>query len=187
MHTVYLKWGTNKDLLWSTGNSAQCYVAAWVGGAWGRVVTCIMYGWVPLLSTWSCHNIPQYKIKSSKTKQNKKNKGWGIHGKRVSVLVFNLLPYVFIFFLIYPSNTFPRKKKKNDLEDWGGTEGPGLALWPFCSGHSLTDVKRRLQEERGSALSPRSQVSDERHTRVRAHSANLKCPGVPPVISCIFK
>jgi len=29
-HTVYLKWVTNKDLLWSTGNSAQCYVAAWV-------------------------------------------------------------------------------------------------------------------------------------------------------------
>ena len=38
-------------------------------------------------------------------------------GKGVSVLVFNLLPSVFIYFLIYPSNTFPRDKKKNNLED----------------------------------------------------------------------
>ena len=29
---LYLKWVTNKDLLYSTGNSAQCYVAAWMGG-----------------------------------------------------------------------------------------------------------------------------------------------------------
>ena len=37
MFTVlYLKWITNKDLLYSTGNSAQCYVAAWVGGEFGR-------------------------------------------------------------------------------------------------------------------------------------------------------
>ena len=31
----YLKWITNKDLLYSTGNSAQCYVAAWMGGEFG--------------------------------------------------------------------------------------------------------------------------------------------------------
>ena len=31
-HTLlYLKWITNKDLLYSTGNSAQGYVAAWMG------------------------------------------------------------------------------------------------------------------------------------------------------------
>ena len=29
---LYLKWITNKDLLYSTGNSAQCDVASWVGG-----------------------------------------------------------------------------------------------------------------------------------------------------------
>ena len=29
---LYFKWITNKDLLSSTGNSAQCYVAAWMGG-----------------------------------------------------------------------------------------------------------------------------------------------------------
>ena len=33
MYTLlYLKWMTNKDLLYCTGNSAQCYVAAWMGG-----------------------------------------------------------------------------------------------------------------------------------------------------------
>ena len=31
-----LKWITNKDLLYSTGNSAQCYVAAWMAGEFGR-------------------------------------------------------------------------------------------------------------------------------------------------------
>ena len=36
MYTLlYLKWITNKDLLYSTGNSAQCYVAAWMGGEFG--------------------------------------------------------------------------------------------------------------------------------------------------------
>ena len=33
MYTLlYLKWITNKDLLYSTGNSVQCYVAAWMEG-----------------------------------------------------------------------------------------------------------------------------------------------------------
>ena len=37
MYTLlYLKWITNKDLLYSTGNSAQCYAAAWMGGQLGR-------------------------------------------------------------------------------------------------------------------------------------------------------
>ena len=30
-----LKWITNKDLWCSTWNSAQCYVAAWMGGEFG--------------------------------------------------------------------------------------------------------------------------------------------------------
>ena len=30
-----LKWITNKDLLYTTGNSAQCSVAAWLGGNFG--------------------------------------------------------------------------------------------------------------------------------------------------------
>ena len=32
---LQLKWITNKDLLYSTGNSAQCYVAAWMEGEFG--------------------------------------------------------------------------------------------------------------------------------------------------------
>ena len=31
MYTLlYLKWVTDKDLLYGTGNSAQCYVVAWI-------------------------------------------------------------------------------------------------------------------------------------------------------------
>ena len=32
---LYLTWRTSKDLLDSTGNSAQCHVAAWLGGEFG--------------------------------------------------------------------------------------------------------------------------------------------------------
>ena len=43
MYTLlYLKCIINKDLLYSTWNSTQCYVAAWMGGGFaGRVDTCI--------------------------------------------------------------------------------------------------------------------------------------------------
>ena len=30
-----LKWVTNKGILWATGNSAPCYVAAWMGAGFG--------------------------------------------------------------------------------------------------------------------------------------------------------
>ena len=32
---LYLRWITNSDLLYSTGNSAQCYVAVWTEGEFG--------------------------------------------------------------------------------------------------------------------------------------------------------
>ena len=32
---LYLKWITNKLLLYSIGNCAQCYVATWMGGEFG--------------------------------------------------------------------------------------------------------------------------------------------------------
>jgi len=41
---VYLKWITNKDLLYSSWNSAQCYVAAWRGGQFGGECCMCMYG-----------------------------------------------------------------------------------------------------------------------------------------------
>ena len=30
--SLYLTWITNMDVLYRTGNSAQCYFAAWIGG-----------------------------------------------------------------------------------------------------------------------------------------------------------
>ena len=45
MHTLlYLKWITSKALLYSTGDSAQCYVAAWVGGGLGESEYMCMHG-----------------------------------------------------------------------------------------------------------------------------------------------
>ena len=41
---LYLKWITNKDLLYSTGNSARCYMAARVGGSLGENGYTYMYG-----------------------------------------------------------------------------------------------------------------------------------------------
>ena len=39
---LYLKWITNRDLLYSTWNSVQCYVAAWMGGDFGgKMDTCV--------------------------------------------------------------------------------------------------------------------------------------------------
>ena len=36
MYTLlYVKWIINQVLLYSTGNSAQCYVAVWMGGEFG--------------------------------------------------------------------------------------------------------------------------------------------------------
>ena len=36
MYTLlYSKWITNKDLLYSIGNSVQCYMATWIGGEFG--------------------------------------------------------------------------------------------------------------------------------------------------------
>ena len=35
VHTAIFKMDNQKDLLHSTGNSAQCYVAAWMGGEFG--------------------------------------------------------------------------------------------------------------------------------------------------------
>ena len=32
---LYLEWITNKGLLYSSGYSAQCYVAVWTGGEFG--------------------------------------------------------------------------------------------------------------------------------------------------------
>ena len=38
---LYLKWITSKALLYSTGNSAQCYVAAWMGEQFEEEWICV--------------------------------------------------------------------------------------------------------------------------------------------------
>jgi len=49
MYTLlYLKRITNRDLLYSTGNSSKCYRAAWMGGVWGRMDTCVC------MAEWLC-------------------------------------------------------------------------------------------------------------------------------------
>ena len=65
---LYLKSIISKDLLYSTGNSAQCYMAVWMGGEFGGNGCIYIYthiytythGWVPLLFIWNYHNIVNY-------------------------------------------------------------------------------------------------------------------------------
>ena len=56
---LYLNWITNMVLLGSTGNSAQCYVAAWMGGEFGE-------GWIQIC-VWlrlKLSAISQHKMKN---------------------------------------------------------------------------------------------------------------------------
>ena len=54
---LYLKWITPKDLLYSTGNCGQCYVAAWMGGEFGGEWIHV-YEWLETpLFIWNYHNI----------------------------------------------------------------------------------------------------------------------------------
>ena len=68
---LYLKWITNKDLVYSMRNSAQCYVAAWMGRVPGGEEI-HAYAWLSpfavhlKLSQYRQLAIPQYKIKSLK-------------------------------------------------------------------------------------------------------------------------
>ena len=40
---LYLRWITDKGLPWSAGSTAQCYVAAWMGGGpGGECVCCVL-------------------------------------------------------------------------------------------------------------------------------------------------
>ena len=67
---LYLKQMTSADLLYSTGNSAQCYVAGWMRGIWGRVDTCICMAeflyCIPETITILLIGYTPYKIKSLK-------------------------------------------------------------------------------------------------------------------------
>ena len=49
---LFLKWITNKGLLYSVRNSAKCYVAAWMGGEFGREYEIHVHVW---LSPFASH------------------------------------------------------------------------------------------------------------------------------------
>ena len=52
MYTLlYLKWITDKDQLYSTGSSAQCYMTTWMGGEFAGELTHV-YVW---LSPFTVH------------------------------------------------------------------------------------------------------------------------------------
>ena len=62
MYTLlYFKWITNKDLLYSMGNSAQCFVAAWMGGGLGESAHMYIYDESFVVHhnivNWLCSNI----------------------------------------------------------------------------------------------------------------------------------
>ena len=78
---LYLKWITNKDLLYSTWNSAQCYVAACTGGGLGEngYMECTAEFLLCSLETTTTSLISYTPI------QNKKLKVWGkIYSNKVN-------------------------------------------------------------------------------------------------------
>ena len=79
MYTLlYLKWITHKDLLYSTRNSAQCYVAAWMGGEFGGEWIHV-YVWLsPSAVHWNYNNIVNwlYSNEVKKKKESTKWSGW---------------------------------------------------------------------------------------------------------------
>ena len=58
MYTLlYWKWITNKVLLYSIGNSAPCYVAAWMGGEFGEEWIHVYVCLSSFLFTWNYDSI----------------------------------------------------------------------------------------------------------------------------------
>ena len=78
---LYLKWITNKDLLYSKWNSAQCYVAAWMGGGFGgeliHVYVCLSPFYVHLKLSQRCLLISYTPIQNKKFKDRKRKKSNG--------------------------------------------------------------------------------------------------------------
>ena len=79
------KWITNKDPLYSTGNSAPCYVAAGLGGGLGRRDTCMFMAeslrCAPETSQHCSSATRHYKITSSKGRKDAggRHSSRGIH------------------------------------------------------------------------------------------------------------
>ena len=76
---LFLKWITDKDLLYSTENSAQCYVAAQDGREiWERMDTCIRMSellfYAPELPQLYSNIKKKVKIRKGKTEAKQTNK-----------------------------------------------------------------------------------------------------------------
>ena len=99
---MYLKWVTNKDLQYSTGNSAQCYVAAWMrggfGGEWIRVYVWLNPFTVHLKLSQHCLLIDCISIQNKKWKK-KRVLFWRIpkHGKVLMEGGTSLVHFCFTF------------------------------------------------------------------------------------------
>ena len=99
---LYLKWITNKDLLQSTWSSAQCHVAAWMGGGFeGRLDTCVCV----TESLWHSRETITALLTSYTPIQNKKSFWKGDIFKLVQIFIFivnvinvlihQLFPFIF--------------------------------------------------------------------------------------------
>ena len=127
---LYSKWITNKDLLYSTGNSAQCYVLAWMRGEFGgeRIHVYVRLSPFTVHLKQSQHYqpvIPQYKIKDlslkkipsipsfakKKRKWKHKNILWALEHKLCKTAE-TTFPIHWICGLWSPHNTASSKKAK---------------------------------------------------------------------------
>ena len=134
-----LKWITNKDLLYSTGNSARCYVAAWMGGEFGGEWIHVYIWLSPFTVHLKLSAIPQYKIKRWKLKKKvwvlflcwtKRNDCWhdyssqkvshsrpfhtNIHERKSGQFVFKMCVCPHWMLLTYYNFCFQRKRRALD-------------------------------------------------------------------------
>ena len=89
IHTpLDFKWITNKDLLYSTGNSTQCYVVAWKGAGFGGKWIHVYVGLSPLALHLKLHNIVNCytPIQNKKFKKRESPRGIKEYGREVRVV-----------------------------------------------------------------------------------------------------
>ena len=84
-NSYHLKWITSKDLLYSTGNSAQCYMAAWMGrefgGEWKNV-----YVWLSLFIVHLKTTTLFISYISVENKMLRKTLIWNYDDKEITIL-----------------------------------------------------------------------------------------------------
>ena len=99
---LHLKWITSKDLLYSTENSAQCYISAWMGGEFGEEWIHV-YAWLSSLAghlklSQHCFLISYTLIQNKKFKKAK-NKIFPSPHLLLPHLLFPIALLYFFFFL----------------------------------------------------------------------------------------